>query len=628
MQKKSRLGTQFIFGYGVVLALIVAISVVAYIGLNTAVTNFNEYRSLARSSNLSSKIQADMLAVRLNVKDYILSKDAHAVAQYQERFAQLQNSLHQAKEQIEDTARLKLIDTIERDVDQYNNAFNQVVGYMKQRDEVVNKRLNPDGLAMRTEVTALVKSAFDSGDAEAAYYGGVLQEAVMLGRLYAVKFLNTNALVDKKRAEQELNKSINSRVADLDKSLQDPARLQMLINFNEALKNYRSSFNDTASIILKRNELIKNVLDVIGPNVAKISEDIKVSIQTRQDILGPAAKANNESTVEQVVTLSVVSVFIGIISALLLFGVIKKSLSAMGGEPLDMEKIASGIADGDLTLQLQESGKTTGVYAAMSHMVDNLQGIVSKVNQTAEELSKGSVELSRGNTELNSRTEHQSASLQNAASSMEQITSIVQMNADNAREANELATEACNQAEAGGQVVNQAVNAMSAINESSLKIGNIINVIDEIAFQTNLLALNAAVEAARAGEQGRGFAVVAGEVRTLAQRSSEAASEISDLINDSVAKVKDGAELVDNSGKTLDEIVNSVNRVSTIIADIAVASNQQAQGIKEVDQVIKDVDNITKENVHLVESAANTSETVKEQATRLTELMSRFKLAS
>ncbi|MGB0865345.1 MAG: methyl-accepting chemotaxis protein, partial [Granulosicoccaceae bacterium] len=285
------------------------------------------------------------------------------------------------------------------------------------------------------------------------------------------------------------------------------------------------------------------------------------------------------------------------------------------------------IADGDLTIQFENNEKATGVYAAMEHMVGNLSNIVSSVTDAASDLNRGAIEISRGNTELRKRSEHQSNALKQATTNMEAIAEVVQSNADNARNANELSTVASEQAESGGKVVNNAVRAMAAINDSSHKIADITNVIDEIAFQTNLLALNAAVEAARAGEQGRGFAVVAGEVRTLAQRSSKAASEINALITDSVDKIKDGTDLVNNSGKTLEEIVASVTRVSSIIADISETSDKQAKGIGEIDRVIKEIGDMTQQNNGLVEQTASSSKVVEGSANHLSQLMTQFKLA-
>lgn len=255
-----------------------------------------------------------------------------------------------------------------------------------------------------------------------------------------------------------------------------------------------------------------------------------------------------------------------------------------------------------------------------------LRTAIGQVKQSSEVLERTSSEIESGNLQLSQRTEEAASSLEETASSMEEMTSTVKQNADNAREANQLASSTRDQAEKGGEVVGRAVNAMTEINSSSKKIADIISVIDEIAFQTNLLALNAAVEAARAGEQGRGFAVVASEVRTLAGRSADAAKEIKGLINDSVEKVQLGSQLVDESGKTLEEIVNGVKKVTDIISEIAASSQEQANGIEQVNSAVMQMDEMTQQNAALVEEAAAASSEMTGKVKLLSGLALQFKL--
>lgn len=296
-------------------------------------------------------------------------------------------------------------------------------------------------------------------------------------------------------------------------------------------------------------------------------------------------------------------------------------------EPLQAStRVMQALAEGDLSQEMQ--GEFAGEFAVIRDAVNtcsgNLKNMVNQIRDSASTIGTSASEISRGNADLSQRTEEQASSLEETASSMEELTSTVKQNADNARQANQLASGARDQAEKGGEVVSRAVTAMSEINGSSKKIADIIGVIDEIAFQTNLLALNAAVEAARAGEQGRGFAVVASEVRNLAQRSAEAAKEIKTLINDSVEKVSEGTKLVDESGTTLSEIVNSVKKVSDIIAEITAASEEQATGIDQVNKAVMEMDKMTQENAALVEEATAAGESMDEQAQGLSELMEFF----
>jgi len=254
----------------------------------------------------------------------------------------------------------------------------------------------------------------------------------------------------------------------------------------------------------------------------------------------------------------------------------------------------------------------------------NIMQTVTKVLGTSTGLTTAIEEISRGNMNLSQRTEQQAASLEETSASMEQMTSTVQQNADNARQAAHLAAEAREKAQRGGDIVSTAIKSMIDINKSSKQVADIISTIDEIAFQTNLLALNAAVEAARAGEQGRGFAVVATEVRNLAQRSATAAKQIKQLISNSVSKVEEGTQFVNQSGKSLEEIVVSVKKVSDIVIEIAAASEEQAAGIRQVNKAILQMDETTQQNAALVEEAASASEAIRNQARNLKELMSFF----
>jgi methyl-accepting chemotaxis protein len=301
----------------------------------------------------------------------------------------------------------------------------------------------------------------------------------------------------------------------------------------------------------------------------------------------------------------------------------------LGGEPAYASAIASRIAAGDLTVDIDlRQGDSKSMLCAMKTMRDSLAGIVGQVRSGTETIASASSQIASGNLDLSSRTEEQASSLEETALSMEELTSTVKQNADNARQANQLASSASEVAARGGAVVSQVVDTMASINESSKKIVDIIGVIDGIAFQTNILALNAAVEAARAGEQGRGFAVVASEVRTLAQRSAAAAKEIKLLIDDSVTKVDAGAKLVDHAGATMDEIVSSVRNVTDIMGEITAASQEQTAGIEQINTAIAQMDEVTQQNASLVEEAAAAAEAMQDQAARLAELVAVFRLSA
>ena len=291
-------------------------------------------------------------------------------------------------------------------------------------------------------------------------------------------------------------------------------------------------------------------------------------------------------------------------------------------------RIAGAVAQGDLTqrIEVRSNDETGRLLAALRDMNDSLVEIVSRVRSGTDTMATASAEIADGNLDLSSRTEQQAASLEETASSMEELTSTVRQNADNARQANVLAGSASQIAGKGGAVVAQVVETMGGINASAGKIVEIIAVIDGIAFQTNILALNAAVEAARAGEQGRGFAVVAGEVRNLAQRSAAAAKEIKSLIDDSVGKVKHGTLLVDQAGATMKEIVESVSRVTDIMAEISAASQEQNAGIEQVNVAVNQMDQTTQQNAALVEQASAAAQSLQHEAATLARTVGAFRI--
>lgn len=293
--------------------------------------------------------------------------------------------------------------------------------------------------------------------------------------------------------------------------------------------------------------------------------------------------------------------------------------------------MAESIAQGDLTESVQSGTQRTTrdeigqLMLAMRTMMRSLRDIVSDVHDGTGTIHAGATEIATGNLDLSSRTENQASSLQQTASAMEELTSTVKQNAENAQEANVLSNSASEIANRGGEAVGKVVETMNGIHASSRQIADIISVIDGIAFQTNILALNAAVEAARAGEQGRGFAVVASEVRTLAQRSAAAAKDIKDLIDNSVAQISAGRNLVEGAGQTINQVVTAVAQVRTIVSEIATSTRQQTDGIEQVNQAITQIDQVTQQNAALVEEAAAAAQSLKEQASRLSQTVSFFR---
>ncbi|MBI5910506.1 MAG: MCP four helix bundle domain-containing protein [Betaproteobacteria bacterium] len=374
----------------------------------------------------------------------------------------------------------------------------------------------------------------------------------------------------------------------------------------------------------KEKEAVDLLRDKVQGMQGKWFDSIQamIDLQEKQNAESVAAM-NTEYTraVQMLIGISIVAVLLGVLFAWW----VTRSITRPLGEAVG---VAQKVAAGDLTSTVEVNSKDeTGVLLqALKDMNESLKKIVGEVRSGSEAIGSGTKQIASGNADLSQRTEEQASSLEETASSMEELTSTVKQNAENAKQANQLALGASAVAVKGGEVVGQVVTTMSSINESSKKIVDIIGVIDGIAFQTNILALNAAVEAARAGEQGRGFAVVASEVRNLAQRSAAAAKEIKALIGDSVDKVGAGTKLVDEAGKTMEEIVTSVKRVTDIMSEITAASQEQSAGIEQVNQAITQMDEVTQQNAALVEESAAAAESLEEQAQNLETVVAVFNI--
>ncbi|MFY3135488.1 methyl-accepting chemotaxis protein [Achromobacter xylosoxidans] len=337
------------------------------------------------------------------------------------------------------------------------------------------------------------------------------------------------------------------------------------------------------------------------------------------------ASAASQKVIDNAGTMNLILSGVAIVLGGLFAWRVAKSITAPLAQAVS---VAETVARGDLgqPINANTRDETGRLLRALHDMQDKLAGAVRTIRAGSETISSAAGQIAAGNTDLSSRTEEQAASLEETAASMEELASTVKQNADNARQANQLAASASEVAQRGGAVVSAVVSTMGDISASSRKISEIVSVIDGIAFQTNILALNAAVEAARAGEQGKGFAVVAGEVRSLAQRSAQAAREVKALIEASVSKVAEGASQAENAGTTMQEVVASVKRVTDIMGEIAAASQEQASGIEQVNRAVSQMDEVTQQNAALVEEAAAAAGSMQDQAHALVRAVGVFRL--
>ena len=433
-------------------------------------------------------------------------------------------------------------------------------------------------------------------------------------------------------AFKEINDKAIAQITELQKQLKEMPQTDAETQQMAKIAAERKIVLDTSAEITKKKEAgdHDSARALAMGGFAQAVETYMQSLRGFVTLQEQAAQATRERlSAERRKTATVAAGVVGLIILGALFGTfaLVGSIRRPLGEAI---ALADSIAGGDLSPRpaVNRGDEMGDLMRALQTMTAALGRVVQQVHTASDSIRTASTEIASGNQDLSARTEQTASSLQQTASSMEQLTGTVKQSADSARQANQLASSAAEVAARGGSVVSQVVTTMDEINASSKKISDIIGVIDGIAFQTNILALNAAVEAARAGEQGRGFAVVASEVRSLAQRSADAAKEIKALIGASVDRVEAGSRLVADAGKTMSEIVGSVQRVSDIIGEITAASSEQSDGIGQINTAVTQLDQMTQQNSALVEESAAAAESLKDQAARLAQAVGTFRLVA
>nr|WP_320049354.1 methyl-accepting chemotaxis protein [uncultured Desulfuromonas sp.] len=609
MLSNMTLAKKLILGFAVVLVLLMAVGGIGYNALHTAAEGFTEYRGLAKETNLSGRVQANMLMVRMNVKDFIITGSKEDHEQYLDYVDKTTTFLNEAHEAIDDQKRTEMLDTATEQLKVYTTTFEKVVTLMARRNELVNNGANVYGPAAEKALTKILETAKADGDMEAAYYSGLAVRNLLLTRLYMMKFLETNAPADMERVEKEIAEL--STVYDaLDESLQNKQRRAWLAETRENSLAYAEVVKGIAAAIFERNDYIKNTLDVVGPKIAGDFEDIKLDVKNAQDQLGPLVQASNDKAVKLIITLVVAAILFGVLIALLL---IRGVMRQLGCDPAIIEKVMGTLAEGDLTQKLEITDKNRhSVYGSVAGMMEKLKEVVENVKSASTNVASGSQELSASSEEMSQGATEQAAAAEEASSSMEQMAANIKQNADNAMQTEKIAIKSSQDAQSGGKAVAETVKAMKDIAEK-------ISIIEEIARQTNLLALNAAIEAARAGEHGKGFAVVASEVRKLAERSQSAAAEISELSSSSV-------EVAETAGEMLAKMVPDIQRTAELVQEIAAASKEQDTGADQVNKAIQQLDQVIQQNASAAEEMASTSEELNAQAAQLQDTIDFFRV--
>ncbi|MCU8072565.1 methyl-accepting chemotaxis protein [Shewanella sp. SM32] len=606
-------------------------------------------QGLANDANLSGRLQANMLMVRMNVLGYLNTQSDNNIAQYKDYFDKMKTLLIQSKKEIQQPERAQIIDSVDSAITQYNNTFSIVVSLTEQQNRVLNEQLVPLGEVMEKAIASIIQSAYIGNDGQAVYHASHVQERLLFGRLFVSKFLNSNSQQDYILAINAIDTKLLEEAAELKQYLSDPVRQSLLSEFLTAHQNYINSLNDIHRLIKNKNELFENTLSIIGPQVAQSAEDLKISVVTEQDILGSSVKVNTHNSINLTLFLSIIAIVMGSIAAYLLTTSITRPIRLA-------VKAANQLALGDLTIEFTHFSQDE-----MGQLIESIQGTATNLRNIIATISSASIELASASQELAVVTEQSSQGIVNqrietdlVATAMNEMAATVNDVASNAANAAIAANEADKDARLGSQVVEKTILAITSlsdsVNESSEKlkevelatinIVKILDVIRSIADQTNLLALNAAIEAARAGEQGRGFAVVADEVRSLALRTQGSTQEIQHMIEQLQAGTQStvvvmvhgrnqAAECVEQAnatGRALQAITQAISVINDMNIQIASASEQQSSVAESINENVINVKNIAEENaIAANQTRASTSE-IAHLSEQLKELVEQFKI--
>lgn len=620
-------------GFAVILLILATVATVSVLGLDGAVTNFKNYRGLALQTNQMGRIQANLLSARLGVKDYVIKGTDAAAKTVEKRIATLNTLIKEAEALFKDPDKVHAVEKAEGEMAKYASAFQRVIEFRAARNTEVDK-LNAIGPKTERNLTQIMKTAFEDNDPRASFMAGTALRHLMLARLYANRFLVENGQAQSDRVNKEM-KSFLTVAQQMKSELQNPVRQRLAGEVLTGVKDYSSAFNSVVKIIFERNDVIKNTLDRIGPQVAGEMESIKLDNKKAQDTLGPLATESMYQT--EIVTLvaSAIAIVFGAILAFFIGRAVSRPIINM---TTTMEKLAGG----DLQVTVPGIGTTDEVgqmadavqvfkdsaieverlkseqeendrrateekKAAMKELADKFEASVGNVVSTVVDSANGMQTAAQTMSETSDRTSNLTTTV---AAATEEATVNVQTVASAAEELSSSITEISRQVSQSSGITQRAVTQAGTTNttvrglaEAAQKIGEVVSLINDIAAQTNLLALNATIEAARAGDAGKGFAVVASEVKSLANQTAKATEEIADQINGMQEVTSETVNAIESIGATISEVNEIAGTIAAAVEEQGAATqeiarnvSEAAEGTQEVSRNIVDVTKATEES--------------------------------
>lgn len=647
MIKSLKLGQKITLGFFIVLSLLSTVVLVSISALTQADFGISQYQTFAHETNLVSKLQADMLKVRMSVRGYLVTQDEKELEDYRAHLAKMKELLSITKAKITNPARAQLVFNVDDALTNYDTSFERVVELIANRDSVYENQLLTHGEAMSKIINSIIYLAYDESESESAYYAAQIQQTILTGQLHSIKFYQSGSQKDYETAIQKVGGSIKQDLTDLNMYLNREELTELLADFESEHTSYIQSLNEINRIINEREQVVNNALNIIGPDIEHKVNEINTLVSSEQNTLGPKLKEKTNNSILLSVSLAVIAIVIGIAAAY--------RLATMITRPVKLAmNAANQLAEGDLTIEITSMNRDE-----VGMMIEALQNTAYKLREMIATISEASTQLANESEQLTTITEqttigilHQEQETDQVASAMEQMASTVNEVASHTTNASRSAIEADKEATIGANVMADTVivinQLVDSVNQSSERlhdvaidvanINTILDVITGVAEQTNLLALNAAIESARAGEHGRGFAVVADEVRSLAKRTQDSTREIQKIIeklqsgtHNTVKAMDQGkvyAEKCVKQANIASEVLASISKTISEISDmnmqIASASEEQSLVAGSINENVVNVRQVAKENSVATTQTRHTSSEIANYSEQLKSLVEKF----